>query len=343
MSFHLFIKKQLSIAKINEKYCEEFTDTEGIDLFLTAFTHPTFDAEKNYQELEFIGDGIIKGILSQYIPRRFPTLKGAKKGTGEGVLSKTRRFLEQRKTLSDFALNLGFWDFVRSDEDTKTKLRKETLEDVFEAFIGAIVEIVDTRIKKGLGYNYAYNYLEYSLNNIEIDTSSKSLDDPITRLNELYKANVLKDDKHPLKWGDAIYKEEQLYIPKFQKHPLNPIKGHIYFSENDKISYIFNGYNWVHISQAELIPIIIYPEDPILDEEGKPINMQRVWYAGVYGFLKKLGKTMEEKIKKEKILENPTKYNAEIVGQGIHFKKSDAKKIAAKNALKLIESKGYKK
>ena len=97
MSFHLFIKKQLSIAKINEKYCEEFTDTEGIDLFLTAFTHPTFDAEKNYQELEFIGDGIIKGILSQYIPRRFPTLKGAKKGTGEGVLSKTRRFLEQRK------------------------------------------------------------------------------------------------------------------------------------------------------------------------------------------------------------------------------------------------------
>jgi len=342
-TFQAFIKQQLEFAKINEAHQELFTDSEGLDLFLISVTHPTFDAENNYQELEFIGDGIIKGVLSQYIPRRFPQLKGGTKGSGEGMLSKTRRFLEQRKTLSDFALNLGFWDHVRADEETKSKLRKETLEDVFEAFIGALVEIVDTRVKRGLGYNYAYNYVERCLNNFEIDINSQTLDDPITRLNELYKVNTLQNNIQPLKWGDAVYNTVQLYLPKFTTHPPKPKFGHTYFSLNDKLVYIFNGTTWIQFAKADLIPIIVYPEEPILDEEGKPTNMQSIWYAGVFGFPNHLGRTMVEKHTTNDILNNPNKYGAQIIGQGMHFKKVDAKKLAAVNALEFLLQKGYKK
>ena len=259
--FRAFIKAQLKIAKINQEHREAFTDPAGMQLFLAAVTHPTYNSENNYQELEFIGDGIIKGILSQYIPRRFPKLasggsKYSKKGTGEGVLSKTRRFLEQRKTLSDFALKLGFWDFVLADEETKTKLRKETLEDVFEAFVGALVEIVDLRVKRGLGYNYAYNYVEASLDNMEIEISKKTLDDPITRLNELYKANDLKGSNPPLKWGDAAYFTETIYFPKLAYKPKNAMKGDVFFSTKDKVAYVYDGTGWVHISRAPLVNLL---------------------------------------------------------------------------------------
>jgi dsRNA-specific ribonuclease len=311
-----------------------------------AVTHPSFDDENNYQELEFIGDGIIKGILSQYIPRRFPKLKSeSKKATGEGILSKTRRYLEQRKTLSDFGLKLGFWEYVKANEETKSKLRKETLEDIFEAFVGSIVEIVDNRIKKGLGYVYAYNYVEASLNEIEIEISKETLDDPITRLNELYKANEIAGGKIPLKWGDALYKTEQIYFPKIEEKPLKAERGDAYYSIKDKIVYVYDGKIWITINKAPLIQINPIKVDIIYDVEGKPTNLQMLWYASVYGFPNKLGKISEgiDKIPGKKILENPEIYGAYIIGQGIHFKKAEAKKIAALQGLSFLNNKGYKK
>ena len=350
--FRAFIIAQLKMAKINQEHREAFTDPAGLQLFLAAVTHPTYDPENNYQELEFIGDGIIKGILSQYIPRRFPKLasdsKYSKKGTGEGVLSKTRRFLEQRKTLSDFGLKLGFWPFVRADEETKTKLRKETLEDVFEAFVGALVEIVDQRVKRGLGYNYAYNYVEASLDDIEIKISKKTLDDPITRLNELYKANELKDNNPPLKWGDAAYSTFPMYLPKLGAKPKSGKDGQVFFSTKDKVAYVWDSKNngWVHISRASLVNLQPLNVGPPPSEEEFADYMQMLWYAGVYGFLDNLGKGPAgnlDKVTPQMVLDNPEKYGAEIIGQGLHFKKTDSKKLAAEQALNYLSRQGIKK
>ncbi len=350
-TFREFIQAQLKIAKINQKYREAFTDPAGVQIFLTAVTHPTYDSENNYQELEFIGDGIIKGILSQYIPRRFPKLasgesKYSKKGTGEGVLSKTRRFLEQRKTLSDFALKLGFWNHVRADEETMTKLRKETLEDVFEAFIGALVDIVDQRVKRGLGYYYAYNYVEASLDDMEIEISTETLDDPITRINELYKANELKGGKPPLKWGDAAYHTDKFYVPKLADKPgkgYTVTRGNVFFSTKDKVAYVYDGKNWVHVSRA---PLLGLSPLKVSDEEPDPETMQMLWYSGVYGFPSRIGKLPDgtlDKVTPKKILDNSDAYGADIIGQGLHFKKTDSKKLAAAQALHYLHSKGIKK
>ena len=354
MEFRNFIQEQLKIAKINQEHREAFTDPDGMQIFLRALTDPTHDAKINYETLEFIGDGIIKGILSQYIPRRFPELaagesKYSKKGTGEGALSKIRRFLEQRKTLSDFALKLGFWDYVRADEETLTKLRKETLENIFEAFVGALVEIVDQRIKRGLGYNYAYNYVSASLDNMKIEISEQTLDDPITRLNELYKANELEGGAKPLKWGDAAYHTLKMYVPKLLDSPafVKLKAGQVFFSTADKIPYVYNGRIWVPLHNAPLLNLQPFPMDlPPMDDEEKAEHMQMLWYAGVYGYPDKLGKAPDgflDGVSPKKVLENPDAYGAEIIGQGLYFKKTDSKKRAASQALHYLEDKGYKK
>ncbi len=345
-SFRIFIQSMLERAHINQKYRESFTDANGMQLFQKVITHPTHDPENNYQELEFIGDGIIKGILSQYILRRFPNLasgesKYSKKGTGEGVLSKIRRFLEQRKILSEFGLKLGFWDYVQADDNTLTKLRKGTLEDVFEAFIGALVEIVDQRIKRGLGYYYAYNFMEASLNEISIEIKKETLDDPITRLNELYKANELKGSKKPLKWGDAIYTTIKMYLPRVEELPsiTDQEEGTVVFSEVNKVAYIATPKGWVPASR---VPLIQLHHTPIPDPDGLQLN-QLMWHAGVYGFPDAPGDVVVTKDTRAAIQKDPDTYNADIIGQGLHFLAKEAKKMAATQALQFLHHKGFRK
>jgi hypothetical protein len=85
-----------------------------------------------------------------------------------------------------------------------------------------------------------------------------------------------------------------------------------------------------------------------------------MWYVQVFGFIDnrgnlitakvidELGNTISEidKLTKDKgerlnILANPEKYNARVIGQGMHFKEKPAKQTAAKNALTVLGKYGY--
>ena len=348
-SFRDFIKRMLQIAKINEDYREKFTDEEAMQLFLRVVTHPTIDPKNNYELLEFIGDGIIKGINSQYIARRFPSLAAGEEGTAEGALSKVRRMLEQRKTLADVALKLGFWEYVRADEETLAKNRNKTLEDVFEAFIGALVELLDARIKRGIGYNYAYNFVEVCLNEIEIDLSKEALDDPVTLVNELYKARELKGGRPGLKWGDALYLNYKYYIPKVDTLPPTGKDGELVFlvidgnDKNIKNTFIWSGGKWIPAWNAP--PSVKFlPPPPLLQPlDPTDTSLKIMWYAGLYGFLNSRFPVSVTKQNSQEILQNPWKYAAEIIGQSISFKLQDAKKFAAQSGLKFLEKRGISK
>ena len=334
--YRQFVIEQLQIAKINAEYRELFTDQQGMELFLKVITHPTENSTDNYQELEFIGDGILKGVLSQYIPRRFPNLSRATKGTTEGTLSKTRRQLEQRETLSSIALGLGFWEFVLGDEHVKTTKRKETLEDVYEAFIGALVEIVDTRVKRGLGYNYAYNYITASLDNIKIDLSKEGLDDAISRLNQIYKYENLK-------WFNPAYGSKQLRIPKMDYKPFDAkINDIIFYMQQGKngIPLLYTGADWIPAFKLPLANIQPYSisVDPnwTIDEERE--HLQSIWYSWVYGFPSLIGSPANITATQAEIIKNPASYNAEVIGRGLGFGKKDARKQAANNALEYLKN-----
>jgi len=335
-----FIKSLLKMAKINTEYRDKLTNPASMRVFVQAATHPTADPAHNYEKLEFIGDGIIKAVNSQYIPRRFPNI------AKEGDLSKIRRYLEKEKTLAKLAENLGFWEFARADTDTLTKDRVKTLEDMFEAFVGALVQVVDINVKRGLGYNYAYNFLETQLDTLAIDLSTETLDDAVTRLNELYKAGVLKNNKPGLKWGDALYVSEKLFIPRvaeLAKAPKTGLKeGQLIFADKERGAFIYTNKGWVNaFYKTPLIEIISPPPSQPLPGGLPDPTVQLIWYAGVFGFLNKTEAFVPiNKQNAQRVLDNIDDYGGDLIGQSFAFKAQHAKMNAATNALEYLKRRG---
>jgi len=339
-SFRAFIQSLLKTATIDDEYVKILTGEPQMKIFQDAFTHKSFDPNNNYELLEIVGDGIIKGILTQYIVKKFPKqdlLKwvpeikqetDGQKGLA-GVVSKIRRNLEQSKSLSGVALKLGFWEFVKGDEKTITQDRNKTLEDVFEGFIGALTEVIDSTIRDGLGYYYAKNFVNLQLDTLDLTITPEMLDDPITRLNELYKANVISGGKPPLKWGDAKYTDTQLSIPRVSTLPKTGNTGDLVFNGGDNTVYGFYKGSWIHHSKLP-VDLVVQPEPKKTFEYTLLVNngtgelkdyFQRMWVVSV-----KSGGN-----------------NPQVIGRAISFKKANSKMESARQALEYLKSIGIYK
>lgn len=91
--------------------------------------------EKSYERLEYLGDAVIHTILAEYIFVRFVDQQ-------EGFMTKLRTRMEDTETLSKFTQYIGLDTYIllsRHAEETNTRTTNDhVLEDVFEAFIGAL-------------------------------------------------------------------------------------------------------------------------------------------------------------------------------------------------------------
>lgn len=322
MDFRSYIKNLLIEATIDsEEYQDILLAPEPLSVFQKAFTDPTYDPVNNYEVLEFIGDGIFDAVYSQYVPKRFgDELQKivSKKGTNEGGLSKVKRYLKQGKFQAELALNLDMWKYVLADEKTKDTNRNKTLENVMEAFIGALAENIDRYIYDGFGYMFAKRFLIKQMEGMDIQISDENLDDTVTRLNELYKGNI-----NNLRWGDAVYEYTQLFlpiIPNLNSIPPGYKKGDTVFIKSGNTVYYFDGKKWVLPRDIPLgekpVAYNIYGAINPRDEEYKD-KFQYMQWVSVYG--------------------KPRGYN-QIIGQGISFIQKSAKKIAAGNALNYLKT-----
>ena len=110
-----------------------------LPLLECAVTHPSFlqdhaDATESNQRLEFLGDAVIQLILTEILYTLYP-------GDREGSLSKRRSALSKGAFLSGIAREIGLDGCLRlslSEEQGGGRQRSSTLEDAFEALIGAI-------------------------------------------------------------------------------------------------------------------------------------------------------------------------------------------------------------
>lgn len=338
-NFHHFISRQLMLAGIGYDYIPNFMTPDNMKLFEKAFTHPSYDENNNYEILEFTGDGILKGILTIYIPQRFPDLT-----TSEGKLSKIRRSLEMSKTLSGIALKLGFWNFVRGDEETMNKKRNKTLEDVYEAFIGALYLAVDNVAGKGIGFSYAQRFVEFSLNQLTIDTSSEQLDDPITILNELYKKTDASKGK-VLGWNMfPQYTFEHIILPNFDfLNPKQHPQGTMYFDKKTKQVMVKHNDKFIPFKNLKYPIKLLMPNTTQEQLIANPDNFTKINLSRVYG--KPISDIttffLEDNVSADII---PNDNNDQIVvGQGTALQRKDAKKMAAKNAYDLFKQLGYKR
>lgn len=103
-----------------------------------ALTHSSFlqdnpKSESN-ERLEFLGDAVLQLVLTETLFQLFPADR-------EGVLSRHRASLAKGTSLVALARQLGLDACLRlsaSEESTGGRARSSTLEDAFEAVVGAV-------------------------------------------------------------------------------------------------------------------------------------------------------------------------------------------------------------
>ena len=122
------LKNEYNIEFNNEKLLEE------------AFTHSSYSNEhpddgiRDYEKLEFLGDAVLELAVSNYLYRHYPKLN-------EGELTRLRSNIVRTEGFSEFAIECGFQKEIHlgnGEEKAGARNRKTLLEDVFEAFNGAL-------------------------------------------------------------------------------------------------------------------------------------------------------------------------------------------------------------
>lgn len=147
------------------------------ELLTRALTHRSHGGP-HYERLEFLGDGLLNGIIADLLYRRRPHAP-------EGDLSRLRSRLVRDTTLAEIATELGLGDRLRlgpGELRSGGHQRQSILADVLEALIGAIY------LDGGFGAAREvvlalFDQREQAL------PSAERLKDPKTRLQELLQAD----------------------------------------------------------------------------------------------------------------------------------------------------------
>lgn len=123
---------------INELLAKFNIKPHNIELFEVAFTHSSFNADANtkhhdYERLEFLGDSVLGCVVSELAYKSHPDM-------AQGPLTKLKSSLVSTDALANFAREYKFYDYIRVGNSFTNNVSKANslLEDVFEAFVGAL-------------------------------------------------------------------------------------------------------------------------------------------------------------------------------------------------------------
>ncbi|MDB2363057.1 ribonuclease III [Candidatus Pelagibacter bacterium] len=157
--------------KINVKF-------KNLDLLIQSLTHKSFDTNKNYEKMEFLGDRVLGLVLAKKLLETYPDEK-------EGILDKKFASLVNKNTCLEIAkkINLEKYILTFNPNNKKIKIEDKIISDSCEALIGAIY------IEKGLATAEKV-ILDLWKNNI-IDSIITQIDAK-TKLQELSLKNFKK-------------------------------------------------------------------------------------------------------------------------------------------------------
>jgi ribonuclease-3 len=133
----------------------------NLDLYRNAFVHRSYCTMKNanvesgnercppdclplqdvsYERLEYLGDSVLGMVVARYMYERFPDRQ-------EGFLSNMRTKIVNGRMLGSLAERMGFPKFAimsRQIEESQGRSNYKIMEDIFEAFIGALIQDFQT-------------------------------------------------------------------------------------------------------------------------------------------------------------------------------------------------------
>lgn len=104
----------------------------NLQLLDHALTHPNFDPQFNYEQLEFIGDSVVRLLASEVLMNTYPE-------ASVGDYSAIRSVLVSDRVLAEWGELYGLARYVRVAGGASTHSQKFVrLADVFEAVLGAL-------------------------------------------------------------------------------------------------------------------------------------------------------------------------------------------------------------
>ena len=130
-AFNRLILSLLSKGKLKKEHIKIIFDPANSDSrgeFERVFTHKSADEENNYESNEFLGDLVLNHCIGKYLSKRFPQLDCA---PGVRVITRLKINLVSKKYLSQFAENLGFWDYIKATMEYRMTKKKANIRRLF--------------------------------------------------------------------------------------------------------------------------------------------------------------------------------------------------------------------
>ncbi|MCP8857555.1 ribonuclease III [Latilactobacillus fuchuensis] len=125
------------VSELRARYGIEFQNLAILD---EAFTHSSYVNEhrelglRDNERLEFLGDAVMEITVSEYLFQKYPDWP-------EGKLTRLRAAIVCTKSFSSFSKEAHFDRYIRlgkGEEKNGARARATLLEDLFEAFNGAL-------------------------------------------------------------------------------------------------------------------------------------------------------------------------------------------------------------
>ncbi|WP_125588693.1 ribonuclease III [Companilactobacillus jidongensis] len=130
---------------LDQKFLDYLEKNYGITfnnkkLIERAMTHSSFDNEHkelgigNYERLEFLGDAVLEINISRYLFEKYPQLP-------EGKLTRLRSDIVRTDSFAKFSKQIQIDKYLligKGEEKQGARQRHTLLEDIFEAFNGAL-------------------------------------------------------------------------------------------------------------------------------------------------------------------------------------------------------------
>jgi ribonuclease III len=115
--------------------------------------------DQSNERLEFLGDTIIKAVVSHYLFERYPK-------EDEGFMTRLKTKIENQKSLARFARKIGIDEFIiissQNEFGNIGRTNDKILEDAFESFLGALYLDCGFLVCKRFMRYILENYIDYS-------------------------------------------------------------------------------------------------------------------------------------------------------------------------------------
>ena len=196
-------------AFIHKSYCKEYTNKYESNFTKKKVNKTLIDRklankelvdlrDKSYEQLEWYGDSVLKYTITKYLLNRFPDKQ-------DGFLTDLRSKLTNTYALYQIGKELEFDKYIiisKYEETINTRNNQNSLEDVTEAFIGAIM----TDLGEEVAEQFIINVFETI-----IDIADK------IKNNNNYKDILLRYYQQQ-QWGHPKYKQVSVEQSKISDH-----------------------------------------------------------------------------------------------------------------------------